>query len=184
MSPRRFLGGGSQSSSPPGSDSASDFFVEPNMAESSSSKSLGDFSLDKSNARNHSMSTSDIPSLNPDSTASFDRQLSSSNGYVSDTDRLFSLRVENGEFSELVRQKSVSVQDFMKLTVVDHASFDDHSSFEEADTNRISISEMTLKGNFSASLDTGLDSQNISDLKTSGRSIDDLGASNSTMMNI
>lgn len=43
-------------------------------------------------------------------------------------DEGFSLRLEQGEFTEMVRLKSQSVQDFMKLTVVDDGSDSDNTS--------------------------------------------------------
>ncbi|XP_071532804.1 uncharacterized protein [Panulirus ornatus] len=43
-------------------------------------------------------------------------------------DEGFSLRLEQGEFTEMVRLKSQSVQDFMKLTVVDDGSDSDNAS--------------------------------------------------------
>ncbi|XP_063615525.1 uncharacterized protein LOC134788599, partial [Penaeus indicus] len=43
-------------------------------------------------------------------------------------DEGFTMRLEQGEFSEMVRLKSQSVQDFMKLTVVDDGSDSDNAS--------------------------------------------------------
>ena len=67
--------------------------------------------------------------------------LSSSASYVSHLgleDDGLSIRLEKGEFTELVRQKSRSVQDFMKLTVVDGINIDEDSN-EGSDSNKSSL---------------------------------------------
>lgn len=49
-------------------------------------------------------------------------------GALSEEEEGFSMKLEQGAFTEMVRLKSQSVQDFMKLTVVDDASDSDNTS--------------------------------------------------------
>ncbi|KAK3860130.1 hypothetical protein Pcinc_033799 [Petrolisthes cinctipes] len=66
-------------------------------------------------------------------------------------DEGFTMRLEQGEFTEMVRLKSQSVQDFMKLTVVDDGSDSDNTSqrnslaFEPLTQEKTFISEGNIK---------------------------------------
>ncbi|XP_042217271.1 uncharacterized protein LOC121862920 isoform X3 [Homarus americanus] len=61
-------------------------------------------------------------------------------------DEGFTMRLEQGEFTEMVRLKSQSVQDFMKLTVVDDGSDSDNASQK----NSLAFESLTQEKNFSS----------------------------------
>ncbi|XP_068217634.1 uncharacterized protein [Palaemon carinicauda] len=70
----------------------------------------------------------------------------------------FTMRLEQGEFSEMVRLKSQSVQDFMKLTVVDDGSDSDNASqrnslaFEQVNKPLASEKSYSSEGNIKEAL--------------------------------